>query len=107
MRVAIVTDVHSNLAALEAVIRDAERRSALDQIWAMGDLVGRFGDGRGDSASPQVSTDLCAGVGLVGQQPARSGTGTSQSGPGDPQPFDEWLERQRVMTLSRSRQPGQ
>jgi diadenosine tetraphosphatase ApaH/serine/threonine PP2A family protein phosphatase len=40
MRAAIVSDVHSNLAALEAVLAHAESLNALDQIWALGDLVG-------------------------------------------------------------------
>jgi diadenosine tetraphosphatase ApaH/serine/threonine PP2A family protein phosphatase len=40
MRAAILTDVHSNLAALEAVLAHAARQQALDQIWSMGDLVG-------------------------------------------------------------------
>ena len=40
MRAAIVSDVHSNLAALEAVLAHAESLNALDQVWALGDLVG-------------------------------------------------------------------
>lgn len=40
MRITLVTDVHANLAALEAVLRDAEERQALDEVWAMGDHVG-------------------------------------------------------------------
>ncbi len=40
MRIAIVSDVHANLAALEAVLRHAEERRALDQVWSLGDMVG-------------------------------------------------------------------
>lgn len=40
MRVAILTDIHANLAALEAVLAHAESLQALDGIWSMGDLVG-------------------------------------------------------------------
>ena len=40
MRALIVSDVHSNLEALRAVLRDAERRGGFDQVWALGDLVG-------------------------------------------------------------------
>jgi diadenosine tetraphosphatase ApaH/serine/threonine PP2A family protein phosphatase len=40
MRAAILTDIHSNLAALEAVLAHAEAQHALDQVWSMGDLVG-------------------------------------------------------------------
>jgi predicted phosphodiesterase len=40
MRVAVLSDVHSNLAALEAVLRHAEGERALDAVWSLGDLVG-------------------------------------------------------------------
>jgi predicted phosphodiesterase len=40
MRIAVVSDVHSNLAALEAVLRHAEERQALDAVWSLGDFVG-------------------------------------------------------------------
>lgn len=39
MRIALLSDVHSNLAALEAVLADAEADS-YDKVWHMGDLVG-------------------------------------------------------------------
>ena len=40
MRALIVSDVHSNLEALQAVLSDAEDRGGFDQIWSLGDLVG-------------------------------------------------------------------
>ncbi len=40
MRALIVSDIHSNLEALESVIRDAELGGGFDEIWSMGDLVG-------------------------------------------------------------------
>jgi diadenosine tetraphosphatase ApaH/serine/threonine PP2A family protein phosphatase len=40
MRLAVVSDVHSNLAALEAVLHHAEGENALDELWVLGDLVG-------------------------------------------------------------------
>jgi diadenosine tetraphosphatase ApaH/serine/threonine PP2A family protein phosphatase len=40
VRITLVTDVHANLAALEAVLRHAETQRALDEVWSMGDLVG-------------------------------------------------------------------
>jgi predicted phosphodiesterase len=40
VRVLVVADVHSNLSAFEAVIRDAEAGGPLDAIWVLGDLVG-------------------------------------------------------------------
>lgn len=36
----MVADIHSNLAALESVVRDATSRGQLDSIWILGDLVG-------------------------------------------------------------------
>jgi predicted phosphodiesterase len=39
MRVAVISDVHGNLAALEAVL-DAIRRERLEAIWCLGDTVG-------------------------------------------------------------------
>jgi predicted phosphodiesterase len=39
MRVALLSDIHANLAALEAVLADANDRQA-DAIWNMGDTVG-------------------------------------------------------------------
>jgi predicted phosphodiesterase len=38
MRVLIVSDIHANLAALEAVIEDADGR--YDTVWCLGDTVG-------------------------------------------------------------------
>ena len=37
MRTLIISDVHANLIALEAVLRDAE---PFDQVWCLGDVVG-------------------------------------------------------------------
>jgi predicted phosphodiesterase len=40
MRIAVLSDLHANLAALEAVLEDAERRRGLDRVWCLGDFVG-------------------------------------------------------------------
>jgi len=40
MRYAILADIHGNLAALEAVLEDIERRGGVDEIWCLGDIVG-------------------------------------------------------------------
>ncbi len=41
MRVAIISDIHSNLAALESVVDDVlGQRGGVQQFWALGDLVG-------------------------------------------------------------------
>ena len=37
MRIAVLSDIHSNLAALEAVAADMQR---VDQVWVLGDVVG-------------------------------------------------------------------
>lgn len=40
MRTIIVSDVHSNLPALDAVLRHAESEGAIDAVWSLGDNVG-------------------------------------------------------------------
>ncbi len=40
MRCAIISDVHGNLDALEAVLEDAQGGQGVDQLWCLGDLVG-------------------------------------------------------------------
>ena len=40
MRDLIVSDIHSNLEALDAVIVDAGRRGGFDGVWCLGDMVG-------------------------------------------------------------------
>lgn len=39
MRVAVISDIHSNLPALEAVLADVAEQGP-DQVWCLGDLVG-------------------------------------------------------------------
>jgi diadenosine tetraphosphatase ApaH/serine/threonine PP2A family protein phosphatase len=40
MRYAILADIHSNMAAFEAVLSDADGRGGFDKIWCLGDVVG-------------------------------------------------------------------
>ena len=40
MRIVILSDVHANLAALEAVLAHAGAGGALDAVWCLGDTVG-------------------------------------------------------------------
>ena len=40
MRCAILGDIHSNLAAFQAVLHDLESRGGFDKIWCLGDVVG-------------------------------------------------------------------
>ena len=40
MRALILSDIHSNLEALAAVLANAESRGGFDEIWCLGDFVG-------------------------------------------------------------------
>jgi diadenosine tetraphosphatase ApaH/serine/threonine PP2A family protein phosphatase len=40
LRILVISDIHSNLAALQAVLRDAESGGAIDRLWCAGDIVG-------------------------------------------------------------------
>ncbi len=40
MRCAILSDIHSNLAAFQAVLQDIDRRGGAERIWCLGDVVG-------------------------------------------------------------------
>src|SRR5437899_4610441 len=40
MRIAVVSDVHSNLEVLHAVLRHAEASGGVDEVWCIGDIVG-------------------------------------------------------------------
>jgi predicted phosphodiesterase len=39
MRYAILADIHANLAAFEAVLRDIEEKGGVDELWCLGDIV--------------------------------------------------------------------
>jgi predicted phosphodiesterase len=43
VRIAVISDIHSNLQALEAVLADV-RREQPDEVWCLGDLVGYGAD---------------------------------------------------------------
>jgi diadenosine tetraphosphatase ApaH/serine/threonine PP2A family protein phosphatase len=58
MRTLIVADVHGNIEALEAVLRDAESSGSLDAIWCLGDTAG-YG------AEPGACIDLLRSFPLV------------------------------------------
>ncbi len=40
----IVSDVHSNIQALDAVLHDAEQHGPIDRVWCLGDIVGYGAD---------------------------------------------------------------
>jgi len=46
MRYAILADIHSNLAAFQAVLEDSEKRGGFEEIWCLGDVVGYGPDPR-------------------------------------------------------------
>jgi diadenosine tetraphosphatase ApaH/serine/threonine PP2A family protein phosphatase len=39
MRIAVISDIHANLHALESVLTDVDRES-IDELWCLGDVVG-------------------------------------------------------------------
>lgn len=62
MRFAILSDIHANLEALRAVLRDieafsAEMRAPLDALWCLGDIVGY---GPNPSECVQLVRERCA-----------------------------------------------
>src|SRR3990172_6670292 len=70
MRIAIVSDVHANLAALEAVLRHAEAVGPIDGVWCLGDMVGY-----GPQPSECVARLRELGATLVAGNHDRAGTG--------------------------------
>jgi diadenosine tetraphosphatase ApaH/serine/threonine PP2A family protein phosphatase len=58
MRIALLSDVHGNLPAFEAVLADVDADSA-DQIWCLGDLVGYGAQPDGCVELARERCDLC------------------------------------------------
>ncbi len=46
MRYAIISDIHSNLAAFQAVLTDISEKGGVERIWCLGDIVGYGPDPR-------------------------------------------------------------
>ena len=40
MRYAVLADIHANLEALTAVLKDIEDKGGVDEFWCLGDIVG-------------------------------------------------------------------
>lgn len=57
MRVAVFSDIHANLHALQAVARDAEGQN-VEEIWSLGDVVGYGGHPRECLAWIEENADL-------------------------------------------------
>ena len=60
MRCAVISDIHANLAALEAVLKDIGDR--VDRIWCLGDIVG-YGPDPNECVERVLEEDI---VGVVG-----------------------------------------
>ena len=58
MRVAVISDIHSNLPALEAVLSDVGR-SDPDQVWCLGDVVGYGADPDACTRLVQEVVEVC------------------------------------------------
>jgi diadenosine tetraphosphatase ApaH/serine/threonine PP2A family protein phosphatase len=58
MRALVVADIHANLGAFEAVLRDAEDMGPIDTLWCLGDVVG-YG------AEPEACIELLRGYPLI------------------------------------------
>jgi len=56
--VAVITDIHSNLPALEAVLADVEARE-VEEIWCLGDVVGYGADPDGCTDLIRERCDVC------------------------------------------------
>ena len=41
-RIAVISDIHSNIYALEAVLKDIQKRKVIDEIICLGDVVGYY-----------------------------------------------------------------
>ena len=59
MRTALLSDIHANLTALQAVLDDAMKRSIGGDVWIVGDTVGYGPD---PNECIQAVTDLGAAV---------------------------------------------
>src|SRR4051794_1180169 len=58
MRVAVITDIHSNLPALEAVLAEIAD-SGFDQVWCLGDVVGYGAQPDECTTAVRESCDVC------------------------------------------------
>ena len=58
MRTAIVSDVHANLQALEAVLEQVDAEQC-DALWCLGDLVGYGGDPDACVAIVRERAEIC------------------------------------------------
>jgi predicted phosphodiesterase len=89
MRLAVLSDIHGNLAALDAVLADLERAGGADRIWILGDLCA-FGP-RPTECLHRVR-DLAAGEAIRGNTDRYVITGQRRAVDA-PQDEAEWRRR--------------
>jgi len=76
MKYALISDIHANLAALEAVLTDIDRRADVDAVYQLGDLVGY-------APWPNETVELIrarAIAGIAGNYDSTTGTGSRHCG---------------------------
>ena len=73
MRVLIVSDIHANLAALEAVLRDATAAGPIQAVWSLGDCVG-YGPQPGECIARLRELSASGGLTVAGNH-ERAATG--------------------------------
>ena len=59
MRVAILSDIHSNLNAFQAVLRHIESKGSPDKLWCLGDIVGYGPDPHACIELVQQYSNIC------------------------------------------------
>ncbi len=59
MRVAVVSDIHGNLPALEAVLADIDDDLDAEEIWCLGDVVGYGAEPDGCTELIRERSDVC------------------------------------------------
>ena len=79
MRIVILSDIHSNLAALEAVLRQAQSQGVVDGVWCLGDTVG-YGPQPGECIARLRELGVVAVVGNH-DRAATGGIGTEEFNP--------------------------
>ena len=103
MRIAVISDIHGNWHALEAVLADVDHES-VDEVWCLGDIVGYGPQPNRCVEAAHARADLClignhdlAAIGKVGiddfsHDAATSARWTADELDGDARAFLETLE---------------
>lgn len=58
MKIALISDIHGNLPALEAVLKDIEKRQA-SRVFCLGDLIGK---GPNSAEAVDICREICDGI---------------------------------------------